>query len=70
MPDIGVANSAPELTLDDVRREFPYWHCYAPGINRVLFASLRGSAPLVLVRGADPVTLREEIRCWTAVHGR
>ncbi len=70
MPDIGVNDSHPELTLDDVRQEFPDWHCYAPGINGTLFASLRGSAPLVLVRGVDPVTLREEIRCWTAVHGR
>lgn len=70
MPDIGVTSSDPELTLDDVRREFPDWHCYAPGINRLLFASLRGSVPLVLVRGPDPMTLREEIRCWTAGHGR
>jgi hypothetical protein len=35
-----------------------------------VFASLRGSSPLVIVRGPDPVILREEIRSWMAVHGR
>ncbi len=34
----------------------------------MVFASLRGSSPLVVVRGPDPVSLREEIRSWTAVH--
>jgi hypothetical protein len=49
---------------------FPDWHCYAPGINGTVFASLRGSAPLVIVRESDPVTLREEIRSWMAAHGQ
>ena len=53
----------------DVGQEFPDWHCYAPGIDGTVFASLRRSAPLVIVRGADPVTLREEIRSWMAAHG-
>jgi hypothetical protein len=70
MPDTGTTKSDPELTLDDVGQEFPDWHCYAPGINGMAFARLRGSAPLVLMRGTDAATLRDEIRCWTAVHGR
>jgi hypothetical protein len=70
MPDTGVTSSDPALTLEDVGQEFPDWHCYAPGINGMVFASLRGSSPLVIVRGPDPVILREEIRSWMAVHGR
>jgi hypothetical protein len=70
MPDTGVTSSDPALTLEDVGQEFPDWHCYAPGINGMVFASLRGSSPLVIVRGLDPVILREEIRSWMAVHGR
>jgi hypothetical protein len=70
MPDTGVTSSDPALTLEDVGQEFPDWHCYAPGINDVVFASLRGSFPLVIVRGPDPVILREEIRSWMTVHGR
>jgi len=70
MPDTRVTSSDPALTLEDVAQEFPDWHCYAPGINGIVFASLRGSSPLVIVRGPDPVILREEIRSWMAVHGR
>ena len=68
MPDAGVTSSDPAPTLEDVGREFPDWHCYAPGINGLVFASLRGSSPLVVVRGPDPVSLGEEIRSWSAVH--
>jgi hypothetical protein len=68
MPDSGVSSGDPAPTLEDVGREFPGWHCYAPGINGLVFAGLRGSSPLVVVRGPDPVTLREEIHSWTAVH--
>lgn len=70
MPDTGETSSDPEPTLDDVGREFPDWHCNAPGINGIMFACLRGSSPLVIVRGPDPMTLREEIRSWAGVHGR
>src|ERR1700744_6625520 len=69
MPDTRVTSSGPAPTLEDVGREFPAWHCYAPGINGVVFASLRGRSPLVVVRGPDPVSLSEEIRSWSAVHG-
>jgi hypothetical protein len=68
MPDTGVTSSDPAPTLEDVGREFPDWHCYAPGINGMVFASLRGSSPLVVVRGPDPASLGEEIRSWGAVH--
>ena len=68
MSDTEVISSDPTPTLEGVGREFPDWHCYAPGINGTVFASLRGSSPLVIVRGPDPVTLREEIRSWTGVH--
>ena len=70
MPDTEVTSSDPEPTLDDVGREFPDWHCHAPGIHGIVVASLRGSSPLVIVRGPDPVTLCEGIRCRTGVHGR
>ena len=66
MPDTEAPNSDPEPTLDDVGREFPAWHCYAPGINGLVYANLRGSFPLVVVRGEDPVDLRDEIRRWSA----
>jgi hypothetical protein len=69
MPDTGMTSGDPAPTLEGVGREFPGWHCYAPGINGMVFAGLRGSSPLVIVRGPDPLTLREEIRSWTAVHG-
>jgi hypothetical protein len=48
MPDAGVTGSGPAPTLEDVRQEFP--DCYAPGINGTVFASLRGSFPVVIVR--------------------
>ncbi len=69
MSDTGVSSNDSTPTLEDVGQEFPDRHCYAPGIDGTVFASLRRSAPLVLVRGADPVTLREEIRSWMAAHG-
>ena len=70
MLDTGVTSNDPEPSLEDIAQEFPDWHCYAPGINGFVFASLRGSFPLVIVRGPNPVTLREEICSWTGVHGR
>lgn len=65
MPDTEKTDSDPEPTLDDVGREFPDWHCYAPGINGYMFAGLRGSSPPVILRGKDPMALRNEIRRWT-----
>jgi hypothetical protein len=58
--------SDPEPTLDDVGREFPAWYCYASGIHGPVFARLRDSSRPVIVRGENPVDLRDEIRRWTA----
>ena len=66
MPDTQMIDRDCELTLDDVGRQFPDWHCYAPGINGVVFARLRDSFPPVIVRGEDPVNLRDEICRWIA----
>jgi hypothetical protein len=68
MPETGMTSSEREPTLDDVGREFPAWHCYAPGINGIVFARLRDSFLLVVVRGEDPVDLRDKIRRWTGMH--
>ena len=65
VPDTEMTDSGPEPTLDGVGREFPDWHCYAPGINSYVFAGLRDSSPLVILRGKDPMALRNEIRRWT-----
>ena len=66
MPDIEATNRDAEPTLEDVGREFPDWHCYAPGINGLVFARLLGSFPPVMVRGAGPVELRDQLRGWSA----
>ena len=65
MPESDLADSHhPELTLEDVGRECPGWHCYAPGVNEFVYANLPGSFPLVIVRGTSPAGLRDEIRHW------
>jgi hypothetical protein len=52
-----------EPTLDDVAKEYPDWHCWR-GVNNLCYARLRKSSPAVVVRGEDPVDLRDEIRRW------
>ncbi len=42
-------------------RECPRWHCWQ-GISGLLYASLRGSSPPIVVRGEDPMDLRDQIR--------
>jgi hypothetical protein len=59
--DPAPAQPAPEPTLDDVARECPRWHCWQ-GIAGLLYASLRGSSPPIVVRGEDPMDLRDQIR--------
>ncbi len=54
-------------TLDDVAREFPRWHCWA-GVAGMLYAKLERASPPVVVRGADPATLRDSIVRWLADH--
>lgn len=65
MPDTEVLKAdQPELTLEDVGREFPTWHCYAPGVNAFVYANLPGSFPLVVLHGKHPADLRNQIRRW------
>ncbi|HUY51789.1 MAG TPA: hypothetical protein VMV92_39840 [Streptosporangiaceae bacterium] len=65
-PGSGTAN-APELTLEDVHQEFPRWHCFH-SIGGLVYARLVNASPPVLVRGEDPVDLRDEIRRWEGTH--
>jgi hypothetical protein len=55
------AGSTAGPALDDVAREYPRWRCWT-GIAGLLYATLRGSSPPVVVRGEDPMDLRDEIR--------
>ena len=55
------ADSTAGPALDDVAREHPRWRCWK-GIAGLLYATLRGSSPPVVVRGEDPMDLRDEIR--------
>jgi hypothetical protein len=41
--------------------EFPGWQVWR-GVDRLYYASLPGADPPVLVRGEDPVDLRDQIR--------
>jgi hypothetical protein len=54
------ADSTAEPTLDDVARENPRWHCWK-GIAGLHYASLRHSSPPILIRGEDPLDLRDQI---------
>jgi hypothetical protein len=56
---------AAEPTLDDIAREYPRWHCWH-GISGLYYARLIGASPPVIVRGEDPMDLRDEIRRWLA----
>jgi hypothetical protein len=47
--------------LDDMRREFPRWHCWE-GIAGRLYARLRKSSPPLVVGSATTLGLRERIR--------
>jgi len=65
VPDSEVPGSdQAEPTLEDVGREFPTWHCYAPGVNEFVYAKLPDSFPLVIVRGKTPADLGSQIRRW------
>lgn len=58
---MSVNNDSREPTLDDIRSEYPAWHCW-DGIAGLPHARLRGSSPPIVVRGEDPRDLRDEIR--------
>jgi hypothetical protein len=58
---VSVNNDSCEPTLDDIRGEFPAWHCW-DGISGLVYAKLRGSSPVIVVRGENPRDLRDQIR--------
>jgi hypothetical protein len=47
--------------LDDVAREFPYWHCWE-GVAGRLYARLKNSSPPLVVGSATALGLRARIR--------
>jgi hypothetical protein len=61
----GTTSPAAEPTHDDVAHEYPAWHCWK-GISSLYYARLTGASPPVIVRGEDPMDLRDEIRKWLA----
>lgn len=56
-----------EPTLDDVEREFPRWHCWK-GVSGLVYASRGQTSPPAVVRGEDPLDLRDAIRAWEGRH--
>ena len=49
------------LTLGDVARDCPRWHCWN-GVSALVYARLAGASPPVIVCGENPAGLREKIR--------
>jgi hypothetical protein len=50
-----------EPTMEDVIREYPSWHAWT-GIAGLRYGKLIGSSPPIVVRGEDPLDLRDQIR--------
>jgi hypothetical protein len=50
-----------EPTLADVAAQFPRWETFE-GVNGLIYARLPRLSPPVLVRGEDPMDLRDELR--------
>lgn len=59
--------STAEPTLADVGREFPRWHCWK-GVSGLVYASRGQTSPPAVVRGEDPMDLRDQIRAWEGQH--
>ena len=57
-----------EPTLADVTTEFPRWHTWT-GISGLVYASRNLTSPPAVVRGEDPLDLRDQIRAWEGKHG-
>lgn len=47
--------------LKKLAEEFPGWHCYAPGVNGLLFAHFSGSVPRLQVSGESLEDLRDSV---------
>lgn len=56
-----------EPTLEDVTQEFLRWHCWR-GISGLVYASRAMTSPPAIVRGEDPLDLRDQIRGWEGRH--
>lgn len=56
-----------EPTAETIEREFPRWHAWE-GVNGLWYAAVKMSSPQILVRGEDPVDLRDSIRDYIAEH--
>ena len=56
-----------EPDLEDVAAEFPRWSCWI-GIAGLHYARRAVTSPPAVVRGEDPVDLRDQIRGWEGKH--
>jgi hypothetical protein len=52
-----------EPTLDELWGEFPAWEMWE-GVNGLVYARKPLTSPPVVLRGEDPVDLRDQIRGW------
>ena len=66
LPEIAEAEPG-EPTLEDVEREWPRWHTWK-GISGLVYASRRLTSPPAVVRGEDPMDLRDLIQMWEGNH--
>jgi hypothetical protein len=48
------------LALTEIEHEFPAWRAFR-GINGLSYATLKGSDPVITVRGEDTTDLRDSI---------
>jgi hypothetical protein len=49
-----------EPTLDDLQREFPYWHVWH-GVNHLWYARLPKTSPPIIARGEGSLELQNNI---------
>jgi hypothetical protein len=56
-----------EPTAETIERQFPQRHA-RKGVNGLWYVAVRRSSPQILVRGEDPVDLRNSIRRWLRNH--
>jgi hypothetical protein len=56
-----------ELTLEDVKRDYPHWEIWL-GINGLSYGRRYQSSPPAVITGEDPLDLRDQIRGWEGKH--
>ena len=59
--------TADEMTVESIEREFPGWHAWK-GVSGLWYAQVKHASPQILVRGEDPVDLRDSIVRWIRTH--